>query len=121
MMWRRLFLSLLLLVGGPVLAHKASDSYLVLQAKGTQVSGQWDIALRDIDFAIGLDADGNGDEDVLLAELLLYIVTGEEGDADQQHAGRGLIAEANRDRVRAAREGLSPDVADKPVGKGDRC
>ena len=61
MMWRTLFLSVLLLVTGPVWAHKASDSYLVLEVKGQQVSGQWDIALRDIDFAIGLDADGNGE------------------------------------------------------------
>lgn len=45
----------------PALAHKASDSYLVLKVQGQQVSGQWDIALRDIDFAIGLDADGNGE------------------------------------------------------------
>ncbi len=45
----------------PALAHKASDSYLVLQVKGQAVSGQWDIALRDVDFAIGLDADGDGD------------------------------------------------------------
>ncbi len=42
-------------------AHKASDSYLVLDVQGQTVSGQWDIALRDIDFAIGLDGDGNGD------------------------------------------------------------
>lgn len=41
-------------------AHKASDSYLVLQVQGTAVSGQWDIALRDIDFALGLDANGDG-------------------------------------------------------------
>jgi hypothetical protein len=62
MMWRRLLLSvLLLLMGAPVLAHKASDSYLVLDVRGQQVAGQWDIALRDIDFAIGLDADGNGE------------------------------------------------------------
>ena len=45
----------------PALAHKASDSYLVLQVKGQEVAGQWDIALRDIDFAVGLDADGDGD------------------------------------------------------------
>jgi hypothetical protein len=61
MMWRRLLLSVLLLMGAPVLAHKASDSYLVLDVRGQQVAGQWDIALRDIDFAIGLDADGNGE------------------------------------------------------------
>jgi hypothetical protein len=44
----------------PALAHKASDSYLVLNVKGTAVTGQWDIALRDIDFALGLDANGDG-------------------------------------------------------------
>ena len=32
-------------------AHKASDSYLVVDVKGKQVRVQWDIALRDIDFA----------------------------------------------------------------------
>jgi hypothetical protein len=42
-------------------AHKASDSYLILDVNGREVSGQWDIALRDIDFALGLDADGNGE------------------------------------------------------------
>ena len=41
-------------------AHKPSDSYLALDVTGTQVSGQWDIALRDLDFAIGLDQDGDG-------------------------------------------------------------
>lgn len=41
-------------------AHKASDSYLTLNAAGQQVDGQWDIALRDLDMAIGLDSDGNG-------------------------------------------------------------
>ena len=45
----------------PALAHKASDSYLVLSVKGQQVTGQWDIALRDIDFAIGLDANSDGE------------------------------------------------------------
>ena len=41
-------------------AHKPSDSYLTLVAQGERVAGQWDIALRDLDFAIGLDADGDG-------------------------------------------------------------
>ena len=58
---RRWLVSLFLLLSLPVLAHKASDSYLVLDIKGTEVSGQWDIALRDIDFALGLDGDGNGE------------------------------------------------------------
>lgn len=52
-------LLLLTLWSSAVLAHKASDSYLVLDVQGSRVTGQWDIALRDIDFALGLDADGN--------------------------------------------------------------
>jgi hypothetical protein len=42
-------------------AHKPSDSYLTItQADSGALSGRWDIALRDLDFAIGLDADGDG-------------------------------------------------------------
>ena len=42
-------------------AHKASDSYLALQVADKKIEGQWDIALRDLDVAIGLDRDGNGE------------------------------------------------------------
>ena len=41
-------------------AHKPSDSYLTLQASGSALQGRWDIAVRDLDFALGLDADGDG-------------------------------------------------------------
>ena len=42
-------------------AHKPSDSYLsITQADNGALTGRWDIALRDLDFAIGLDADGDG-------------------------------------------------------------
>jgi hypothetical protein len=58
---RHYLLILLLWLSAPVYAHKASDSYLVLSLQGAQVTGQWDIALRDIDFALGLDQDGNGE------------------------------------------------------------
>jgi len=59
---RRLVLILLLSVWvAPAHAHKPSDSYLILSLQGDQLSGQWDIALRDLDFTIGLDADGNGE------------------------------------------------------------
>ncbi len=46
---------------GAAHAHKPSDSYLALTVQGAQVAGQWDIALRDLEVAIGLDADGDGD------------------------------------------------------------
>jgi len=42
-------------------AHKASDSYLAVDVKGNTFTAQWDIALRDIDFALGLDGDGNAE------------------------------------------------------------
>jgi hypothetical protein len=47
-------------------AHSASDAYLTLtadrsEAAGSRViHGQWDIALRDLDFALTLDDDGDG-------------------------------------------------------------
>jgi len=41
-------------------AHKPSDSYLAIRADGTGIEGQWDIALRDLEYAVGLDADGDG-------------------------------------------------------------
>lgn len=40
-------------------AHKASTSYLQLRLQGTELSGRWDIALRDLDYALGLDTDGD--------------------------------------------------------------
>jgi HupE / UreJ protein len=42
-------------------AHKPSDSYLSLNVEGAGATGQWDIALRDLDYAIGLDTDNNGE------------------------------------------------------------
>ena len=45
----------------PAHAHKPSDSYLSFSVEGKRIEGQWDIALRDLEFAIGLDANGDGD------------------------------------------------------------
>jgi hypothetical protein len=41
-------------------AHKPSDSYLTLTVHGATVEGRWDIAIRDLDNAMGVDHDGNG-------------------------------------------------------------
>lgn len=49
-----------LLACGLAQAHKPSDSYLALEAQGGALRGQWDIALRDLEHALGLDADGDG-------------------------------------------------------------
>ena len=60
---KRLWIALALALAGPApaLAHKPSDSYLSIKVSPSDINGQWDIALRDLDFAIGLDADGNGE------------------------------------------------------------
>jgi len=47
-------------IAAPASAHKPSDSYLTLRVVDEQVFGQWDVALRDLDYAIGLDDDGDG-------------------------------------------------------------
>jgi hypothetical protein len=44
-----------------IYAHKPSDSYLNFQLQGNTLNGQWDIALRDLEFFVGLDANGDGD------------------------------------------------------------
>lgn len=70
-MKRQLLLMLMLMLvsawTGNAYAHKPSDSYLILKVDGANVQGQWDIALRDLDFAIGLD--GNGDGEITWGEL----------------------------------------------------
>ena len=60
-MTKHVLLILLLLCSALAQAHKPSDSYLTLSVEETSVVGQWDIALRDLDFAIGVDTDGDGE------------------------------------------------------------
>ena len=51
----------LLFTGTPrAQAHSASSSYLHVDVHGEALDVQWSIALRDLDYAIGLDSDGNG-------------------------------------------------------------
>ena len=50
----------------PAWSHSASDAYLTLATDSraapatTLVHAQWDIALRDLDFVLAIDADGDG-------------------------------------------------------------
>jgi hypothetical protein len=63
------------LAAAPACAHSASDAYLTLDAASsgsgaggsTVIHGQWDIALRDLDFVLKLDDDGDGN--ITWAEL----------------------------------------------------
>jgi hypothetical protein len=47
----------LILLGASATAHQPSDAYLTLEVGETGIDGRWDIALRDLDHAIGLDRD----------------------------------------------------------------
>ena len=49
-----------LLLAPRAFAHKPSDSYLTLDVDGPVVHVRWDIAIRDLDYALDLDGDGNG-------------------------------------------------------------
>jgi hypothetical protein len=58
---RRVLIGLLLaLVGLGAQAHKASDSYLQLDAGDKTLSVRWDIALRDLDVPLVIDANDDG-------------------------------------------------------------
>jgi hypothetical protein len=61
-MRRWLALLLVLLVHGAAWAHKPSDSYLTMRAAtgSDDIAVRWDIALRDLDYVLELDRDGNG-------------------------------------------------------------
>lgn len=63
----RLLLLVGLLCALSAYARNPSDSYLTLNVQGSTIAGQWDIALRDLDFALGLDA--NGDAEITWGEV----------------------------------------------------
>lgn len=58
--WWILLAALALSCAAPAHAHKASDSYLNLEVRGERIEGRWDIALRDLEMAVGLDGNGDG-------------------------------------------------------------
>ena len=112
--------------GSHASAHQASTAFLRLGLEGTTITGQWDVALRDLDLALGLDADGDGAlrygelrarrEDVaayLLPRLELRADGSacpiEAGDlAVDAHAGTGYAVLFMR--ARCAREPKSLDI-----------
>ena len=54
-------LSMIFLVSASLAhAHKPSDSYLTLTPNDTRIDVRWDVALRDLDNELGLDANDDG-------------------------------------------------------------
>lgn len=100
-----LLLLLVLACAQPAQAHKPSDSYLVLEVRGAEAEGRWDIALRDLDAAIGLDADGDGAltwgelrarHDAIAAYALSRLSVSEAGQACRLGA-RGQLVDHHTD------------------------
>jgi HupE / UreJ protein len=59
----RIVLTVVVLMIGmtvPSSAHKSSDSYLGLRLNGSEIVGQWDVALRDLDYAMDIDSNNDG-------------------------------------------------------------
>ena len=65
----------------PAHAHKPSDSYLTVKAEQARVQVRWDLALRDLDYVLQLDRDGNG-------ELTWGEVRQRSGDITRYATGR---------------------------------
>ena len=86
----------------PAFGHKASDAYLTLERDGTTLSGHWDIALRDLDNAIGLDANGDGD--------LTWGEIRRRQDDIANHALSALILSSSGERCTVRSTGTSIDV-----------
>ena len=99
-MMRLLLTFFLLSLANTAQAHKPSDSYLILKIDGSKVQAQWDIALRDLDFAIGLDGNGNGEitwgelrarHDAIAAYALPRLKLSTEGELCPSHATAHLV------------------------------
>ncbi len=72
-------------------AHKPSDSYLTLRATAgsNDIAVRWDIALRDLDYVLQLDRDGNG-------ELTWGEVRQREGDITRLATSRLTLTSADK-------------------------
>lgn len=64
----RLVLMAILLFPALSFGHSLSDSYLAVVMDDTRVTGHWSIAVRDLELAVGLD--GNADGNISWGEIL---------------------------------------------------
>ena len=101
-MIRLLLCGLLWLFSSTAVAHKPSDSYLSIEITERTIQGQWDIALRDLDYAVGLD--DNGDRQAYLETTLLGVDARSEDEHAEDHHQPGTH------RERKALEYLAHDL-----------
>lgn len=100
----------------PVYAHQPSDSYLTIERRAQVLSLEWAIALRDLEVAVGLDADGDAAitwgelqvaqqrlSDYALAHLDLYY-----DDTPQALTATALLADDKNDGAYAVLRFTAP-------------
>ena len=95
---KRAFVVLILVWVTNAAAHKASTSYLQLQVADTKITGRWDIALRDLDYALALDTDGD--------TLLTWGEVRQQQSRIADYALNRLTLKADQDDCRIAVDGL---------------
>lgn len=126
-MKRLLPLILLLAWYGGALAHKPSDSYLAVKVERAGLTGQWDIALRDLEYAVGLDADSNGEitwgelsarHDVIAAYALARLQIGAGGAACTLKVSDQLVDQHSDGSYAVIRFGSDCAVTDNRLAIG---
>jgi hypothetical protein len=92
--------------------HKASDAYLTLARDGAAINARWDIALRDLDNVLGLDANADGEitwgelrahQAAIAAYALPRLTVSSGGSACPLQASR-LLVDAHTDGAYAVLE-----------------
>jgi hypothetical protein len=58
---KSLVIAVIVASSAPAWAHKPSDAHLALEVDGARVTGRLDVAVRDLDAALGLDNNGDGE------------------------------------------------------------
>jgi hypothetical protein len=106
-MRRLIGLVLLWLISTAASAHKASDSYLTLSVKGATIDGHIDIALRDLDYVLGLGTRGDGsitwgDVKAKSNDISHYVLTG----LQLRRSGTPCVATSGASMVDAHSDGV---------------
>jgi hypothetical protein len=88
-----------------VQAHKPSDSYLTLQVSARSIRGEWHLALRDLDYVLDLDSNGDGaitwkelrqQEPALISYAREHLVISGQGQAGRLQP-EGLLVDDHSD------------------------
>ena len=58
---KTIVIAMIVACAAPAWAHKPSDAHLALEVDGARVDGRLDVAVRDLDAALGIDSNADGE------------------------------------------------------------